>query len=386
MLFSLYALDASEGDCLLLHFGTAEKPRHILIDGGPRGTYGGSLAPRLDELRELLGIDEHKSLSIDLAVLSHIDADHIDGMVEMVSDLSDKQDQKQPLPYRIRRLWFNCFDDVKKNKEAASIQSIDPEPRGEAVIASVAQGRALRDLATKLDIPLNTPFGDFVVRPAEGVLEETFGADPKLRLTVLSPTKKELMTLEGTWDKGLPASPKKTSGGAAGIGDDNAVPNLSSIALLAERDGRTMLLTGDARWDDILAGLEAAGKLPVGGSCEVDVFKLPHHGSMRNAKPELFERVRATTYVISADGENGNPDRETLDMLWEARGKGDWKLALTFPKDAYKLVDPKGSGAEGRRKALKEVQEWISAHPVKVLYRDPDAHGVAIDLGDEALG
>ena len=51
MLFSLEALKAEHGDCLLLHWGTASARRTLLIDGGPRGVYQDALRPRLMQLR-----------------------------------------------------------------------------------------------------------------------------------------------------------------------------------------------------------------------------------------------------------------------------------------------------------------------------------------------
>jgi beta-lactamase superfamily II metal-dependent hydrolase len=42
-----------------------------------------------------------------------------------------------------------------------------------------------------------------------------------------------------------------------------------------------------------------AGK---GNTLEVDVFKLPHHGSKANVTRELVSRVSAKTYVFSTDG------------------------------------------------------------------------------------
>jgi hypothetical protein len=51
MIFSLEALQAFHGDSLLLHAGTTDEPKLVLIDGGPSGTWATSLQPRLDELR-----------------------------------------------------------------------------------------------------------------------------------------------------------------------------------------------------------------------------------------------------------------------------------------------------------------------------------------------
>jgi hypothetical protein len=54
-LFSLEALDAGEGDALILHYGDSAAPRHLLIDGGPRATWQRTLRPRLAQIAERLG-------------------------------------------------------------------------------------------------------------------------------------------------------------------------------------------------------------------------------------------------------------------------------------------------------------------------------------------
>jgi beta-lactamase superfamily II metal-dependent hydrolase len=55
-----------------------------------------------------------------------------------------------------------------------------------------------------------------------------------------------------------------------------------------------------------------------GGRLHVDILKIPHHGSARNATGGLFDHITADVYVISADGRHGNPDPETLDWLMKA--------------------------------------------------------------------
>ena len=82
--------------------------------------------------------------------------------------------------------------------------------------------------------------------------------------------------------------------------------------MLAECEGKRMLLTGDARDDHILAGLDEAG-IAKDGKTHVDILKLPHHGSIRNMRPEFFERVTADHYVISANGRDGNPETDDAD-------------------------------------------------------------------------
>jgi beta-lactamase superfamily II metal-dependent hydrolase len=114
---------------------------------------------------------------------------------------------------------------------------------------------------------------------------------------------------------------------------DRAVPNLSSIALHLACGRRTALLTGDARGDHLLAGLETAGLLAAGAAIHVDVLKLPHHGSQNNAAPALFERIRADHYVISTDGmKHNHPNTATLEWLVGSRRDDErYTIHLTNP-------------------------------------------------------
>lgn len=89
---------------------------------------------------------------------------------------------------------------------------------------------------------------------------------------------------------------------------------------MARSGQRTMLLTGDARGDMILEWLEESGLLAADGRFHFNLLKLPHHGSDRNVTPEFFARVTTDHYVISGDGEYGNPEPRTLEMLFAARG------------------------------------------------------------------
>jgi beta-lactamase superfamily II metal-dependent hydrolase len=104
---------------------------------------------------------------------------------------------------------------------------------------------------------------------------------------------------------------------------DRSVYNLSSIVVLAEYAGKSMLLTGDARGDDVLQGLEAEGLLPLEqGHYRVDVLKLPHHGSTNNVAPEFFEQIAADHYVASGDQKAfPNPQPQTFEWIKAAREK-----------------------------------------------------------------
>ena len=74
---TLRALRAKHGDSLLLFAGDAT----VLIDGGPSGVYRGALR---DALTALPGQDGAAPM-IDLMMVSHIDADHIYGLVHLLT-------------------------------------------------------------------------------------------------------------------------------------------------------------------------------------------------------------------------------------------------------------------------------------------------------------
>src|SRR5690349_6316663 len=119
MPFQLEAVQANDGDCLLLHYDSAGKPGLILIDGGSKGVYRNYLKKRLEELR-----GQKRVLDIRLAMVSHIDADHITGILDMSKELAESQVDGQPLPYRIRSLWHNSFQNLAGGRAGAKESSI----------------------------------------------------------------------------------------------------------------------------------------------------------------------------------------------------------------------------------------------------------------------
>ena len=85
MIFSLDVRRARKGDCLLLHYGTKTKPRLMLIDGGPTSVYKPQLRPRLDEIRAARGLAAGDSLAVDVIMISHVDDDHIKGILDLTT-------------------------------------------------------------------------------------------------------------------------------------------------------------------------------------------------------------------------------------------------------------------------------------------------------------
>ena len=277
-----------------------------------------------------------------MVMVSHLDADHITGVLDMFADLRKSRDQGVALPYEIASLWVNSFKEglaatgaVKPAELASGVslaslgdglvpKGLDLDEDVLADLASVQQGVKLRDAARALGTSTNDPFEDLVMAPASGAEEIDIGDG--LSFTVVSPNAQRIDALKAEWAK--KTKTKEVSPAELAAYVDGSVYNLSSIVVLATFERKRMLLTGDARGDDILAGLRAA-KLLKGRGLHVDLLKVPHHGSERNVEKGFFEQVTADHYVISADGKYDNPDIDMLKMLTQARGADPYTIWFT---------------------------------------------------------
>jgi hypothetical protein len=395
MLFTLEALKAKHGDALMLHWGDPADPQLALIDGGPSGTWGNTLRRRLNALRDERTPNDE--LPIRLLVISHIDDDHIRGVLDLTSRLRERKESQQPLPYRIHELWHNSFDDLVGGSAdqlfdasvaavggASHLSSHTPggtlSQAAGLVVASVAQGRALRDDAVVLQLPVNRPAGpdDREMMLAGGAAAPAIELGGGGTVRVVGPLRQRVVDLQRTWDAeiarlGLAITPAERASAAAYV--DESVYNLASIVLLVESGGKKMLLTGDARGDDILAGLADAGLLE-DGRLHVDLLKMPHHGSDRNVETGFFRTVTADHYVISGNGKYGNPEPATFQMLFAARPDEAFTLHLTYPPAELGSNYP-----VDRLERLLECQR-AAGHPFQLETPATGSVSLTVDLGD----
>jgi hypothetical protein len=342
----LEALNALYGDCLLLRYsGDGGKEQLWIIDGGPKSEKvdGKPLAPWKDVLLpRLKQINPAMPLPVALGMVSHIDDDHINGIQKVTSALVAAT-PANPAAVKFARFWFNSFDDLVGPKPAglaggvaaASTQSLVEEVlphiddhHAELVMQSVPQGIALAaDLGT-LHLKGNKPVNGLVVAKKGQQAFDIEGA----KVTVVGPMQNRIDKLQAAWAKAL-KKPTKAARQAA-LQDlflpnkslDKAVPNLSSIVVLVEAGGRKLLLTGDANGKDIVTAWGELG-LPA-GPVKIDLLKMPHHGSVRNATEDFLEFFVADHYVFSANGKFDNPDPPVVEAV--VKMHGDRKIHLHF--------------------------------------------------------
>jgi beta-lactamase superfamily II metal-dependent hydrolase len=368
-MFKLHVVQAQFGDSLILEFGTPDTPRYILIDGGPSGNYAADLQPALTEIVGAGG-------QLDLVVLSHVDNDHIVGVLELFAAMEDDQVSERKAHIRIGQLWHNSFarsidpageisQQLQSLMEMAGATNV-AMPLAMDAFYGIREGNRLRLMAQKLNIVANKDFVDnlILVETANQGIE--FGP---LELRIAGPNRANLKALQAEWLEWLAKTAAKVaSDPAAAAMVDRSIPNLSSVVLLATCDGKTVLLTGDARGDHIVAGLNTA-KLAERGKLPVDVLKVQHHGSERNASADFFQSVTADTYVLSANGKYGNPDLTTLQWIVESARTRQRPITLVVTNET-----------DSTRELQKKFDPTVYGYALKAL--PPGQHSVAVTLAD----
>lgn len=315
-MLTLHVVQAAFGDSLLLEYG--DPPHYLLIDGGPKDVYASALRPKLAEIAA-------RGARLSGVVLTHSDDDHAVGLVDFFSDLWMQQATGESPLIAVDTVWMNSFrfDAAAPSMQHISLPVFPTNPSGDAdeplPLEGVEQALTLRGLVERMGIPLNPGFRGAVVA------QDTAPATPPfagLTIDLLGPTSARLKRLEREWDKWFASHPEAAAAPALPIpaaavkpDSDGSIPNRASIMFLATVEGRRILFTGDGRSKDVIAGLTHAGLMEKGGALHVDVLKVPHHGSARNASPSFFRRVTADVYVFCANGKDDNPDYVTLEWL-----------------------------------------------------------------------
>jgi beta-lactamase superfamily II metal-dependent hydrolase len=360
-IFTLEALNARYGDALLLHYGSRRKPKVILVDGGPVGVYRDTLRPRLQQLADARGAP----LRLEHVFVTHLDSDHIRGVVDLAAEIGEGE-----APAACSSFWFNTFDDAMTELPPQTAELAKRTPPAAmasvgAVLASVAEGQALREAVGRLHAMVNGGTGKLLMADGKGV---KLPVSPDLGVTLVCPDKEHLRKLAADWKKKARPTQAET---AAYV--DNSVYNLSSLVMVVETRGATrrrMLLTGDARGDHILAGLDGAGFLDAEGHAHFDLFKVSHHGSDRDYRADFFKAITADHYVISADGKFENPSQDVLEWIGQgARGKY-----------AVHLTNESGTGYAALEKNIAGALKDVEALKGRLAFRQADALSLRVDL------
>jgi hypothetical protein len=312
--FNIEMLPARHGDCLWIEYGNSKERHRILIDGGPVSTFD-ALLSRISQVPS-------GERGLELVVLTHVDADHVEGLVRLFAE--------KPLPVAVRKVWFNGWRQMNKSHKLLG------PTQGEFLSALLVD--RLSASAWDMDAaPLYVP--------AKGPLPSV-QLDGGMSLTLLSPNAAKLKVMSDEWrrkvaedriDPGdLDAAwdllakkkkflPKKGLLGAAPDLDkilkrqfkiDPAKANGSSIAVLAEYEKKSALLLGDAHPDVVCASIRRLCANRGVRRLQVEAVKVSHHGSKANTSEELLKVIESPAYLISTNGDQfRHPDKECVARI-----------------------------------------------------------------------
>ena len=371
-MFIIEMLPAAHGDCLWIEYGTGHQVHRILIDGGPAHTY-----PALRERILHLPADKRH---FDLLVITHIDADHIEGIVRLLQDTP-------ALGCHFDRIWFNGRDQL----------NAVPDPAGQPLGA--LQGEMLGLLIADYEVATGRAVWNLGLPNQMAVIDRGAAMLPfadlpgGCRLTLLSPDVERLLDLKDHWadelrdariasgdaqalrrkleearnlrplgdvlgDEDEPISGRYEvpapddadlayehddtlghgngePGEDANFGSDTSRANGSSIAVLLEypKDQPTvrLMLAGDA-WAEVLEASVATLLPRADAKLSLTGFKLPHHGSVANLSATLLAKLSCKHYLVSTSGAVfRHPHAPAVELLLsDHNGRGKPRLHFNY--------------------------------------------------------
>ena len=371
----LIAFHAADGDCCLIE--SRDSPsRRVLVDGGRTASYEANT-------RNVLGAIRNQGGKLDVICVSHIDDDHISGIVRLVEDevawrqfeflKTTKPTTKPPSiarPPKIGEVWHNGLFRLVGDETG---HAVEPVLGTVATILAGSPAESVRTLASKLDdiitgelssmeltrrlspqqlgIPLNPRSGGRLLKrsasgPPKSSEDVTLGS---LRIFLLGPSQDDIDKLRVTWQKFLEkskdalaklhqellhdeerlgalsprivANPMLDEALGQGLSQVTEA-NLASLMLLVEEGTRKVLMTGDGVSSEIIEGLQRHKKLDASGRIHVDVLKVQHHGAKANVDDQFVRTVTADHYVFCGNGAHTNPELEVVEAFATARLKG----------------------------------------------------------------
>jgi hypothetical protein len=341
--FCIDVLAAERGDCLWVSYGPPEDLHYVIIDGGPEQT----ITTLVPELEQRIAKIPGKKDRVDLLVVTHVDVDHIQGIVALLS-----------VPARLslfQDVWYNGREHLGMlgavdGERLTAILRNDPDRwnrafSGQAVVVDESGPLPVKTLAGGMKITLLSPSRDALA----ALIPEWESACSKAGLVAGQGAEIE----RASWQRsGMLGTPTNETLAATPFRADTGKPNASSIAFIAEYAKKRVLFLGDAPAKSILAALERFE--PGGQRIDFDVVKLSHHGSKRNLNLALAERIRSPKWIVSTNGARfEHPNRECLARVIVTQDQP----TFVFNYDPETLND--------------DVQELILNRGTKFLVKSP---------------
>jgi len=319
-------LPARQGDAIWIKWGEKSLKYQMMVDMGTTEV-GRKIQGRLK-------IANSEASKFELLVISHVDGDHIGGVLPFLAD------EDSHINIDFKDIWFNGWVHLNGGQVPGphSLTAGSSSAANDLESFGPVQGELFSQWLGNRN--WNKAFNAGPVCRAPGSVLPKIKLAGDLYLTVLGPTPARLSKFKPKWKEEVQQAIKKGTLGQVSPGlesfgstdpptletkkdleilaqtvndNDNSEANGSSIIFLIEYQNHRILLAGDAFADDIAEGLSLLGN---GNKVRLDAFKIPHHGSKKNLTKEVVEQVICKNWIISTDGTQfRHPDSEAIARI-----------------------------------------------------------------------
>lgn len=322
-MIKIYNFQVGQADCILVHFEenideiepnddveTEKRYFNLLIDG----------AYKKDKIHKKL-CDELDKESIQGIVVTHVDEDHISGIIGLV--------EKKKKMIENAFLLFNKYDEslISYDQAKKLEQQFQTKFRSNIQVKSYEMEYS-QDLMSQINT--DSRYISIEIRSLEqrSLAEEI--SQEVINITILGPTQDNIKKFMQNWHND----------------NKNAeITNRASIMLLIEYEGKAIILSGDGYYTDIECALSEIKDLN-----KINVMKAAHHGASANNDilAELVEKYDCEHIFFTIDKEkyNGKKEHPNPKLLEElkkiADERDDSKEALVLSCNS----DIKGSELE----------------------------------------
>ena len=388
---------AKNGDCFLVSFGeNTEEKMHLLIDCGYVETFQKYLKNDLIEIAKSGG-------TVEKLILTHIDADHIQGAIRLLKDNNTEKF------ITIKEVWHNTYRHLSEQQEGEIdvkqeriLQQIirrgypqNESKQGEQEI-SAEQGTTVGALLLQGKYSWNGDFNNQAV-----CIEQKSKVELNLdaNIYLLSPDKQKLGKLKNlwsdelkrygsnfnsgssqlyddafemllSWEKGkAKVAPKRISAAkdtleellTTPFNEDDTATNGSSIAFVLQVQNKKLLFLADAHPDLIVHSLN---EYQNEGTIIFDLIKVSHHGSFGNISRELLNKIDSERYLISTNGQkNNHPDKETISQIITRKADFHRKLYFNYITANSKYFDR---------------EDWMEKYNYSIHYLDQQPYTLTL--------
>jgi hypothetical protein len=303
-------LKADHGDCIIISINKF----NILIDGGPPSCYYDSNLNMDGELKSELDAIKTRLERIDLLILTHIDNDHIGGLLKWFEMDGDAY-------AIISQIWFNsgrtlakAFDELANTDLKVHIDN------EQSALTGVTEGVEFEDYVFAKKIwdekiwisGMKFNHADFnieLISPGRGQLGK-----------LVKEYRKKLPDLKtgaekSDWRFDLELFIHEESRKDFKFKEDTSVKNGSSIALVLSVEEKRFLFLGDAHPSIIENGLTSLGYSKE-NPLRAELVKLSHHGSHKNTSKSLLDLIESDKFLLSTNGDHHcHPSKRTLARI-----------------------------------------------------------------------